>query len=365
MKRIILSRTDSIGDVVLTLPLAGVLKQYLPQTTLIFLGKTYTRPVIEACRDVDEFVDWDQISLLPYREQVAAFRKLHAGAVIHVFMVGEIAKLADAADIPVKIGSAHRLFSWLYCNKLVWFSRLYSDFHEAQLNLKLLKPLGIEVILERERIPEYYGLQADARYEIRDTRCAVRDTRYAMRDPASDIRDPGSGIRDPESRFRLILHPKSKGSAREWGLENFSRLIELLPKEQFWIFITGTEAEGELMKEFLEKHREEVTNMTGKLNLSELMEFIRVCDGMVAASTGPLHLAAAFGKVTIGLYAPMRPIHPARWAPLGKKASYLVLDKTCNDCRSSFDCHCIREITPEQVLEAIRKDAGNEIGDRR
>ncbi|MBN1199149.1 MAG: glycosyltransferase family 9 protein [Bacteroidales bacterium] len=349
MTRILLSRTDRIGDVVLTLPLAGVLKKYLPQTTLLFLGKTYTRPVIEACSFVDEFIDWDLLAELPYREQVAAFRAFRADAVIHVFMNRTIAKLADAADIPVKVGSAHRLFSWLYCNQVVWFSRRHSDLHEAQLNLKLLKPLGIEVMLERERIPEYYGLQADARYEI-------RDTRYAMRDPASDIRNPESGIRDQESRFRLILHPKSKGSAREWGLENFSRLIELLPQNKFSIYITGTKAEGELMKEFLEKHREQVTDRTGKMDLSELMEFINSCDGMVAASTGPLHLAAASGKVAIGLYAPMRPIHPARWAPLGKNASYLVLDKPCNDCRKNLDCHCMKEIRAEEVVAMLMND---------
>jgi len=356
LKRVLLSRTDSIGDVVLTLPLAGVLKQYLPQTTLIFLGKTYTRPVIEACRFVDEFVDWDEVSVLPYREQVAAFRALQADAIIHVFMTGKIALLADAADIPVKIGSAHRLFGWLTCNRLVWFTRRHSDLHEAQLNLKLLRPLGLEVNLERERIPEFYGLQGDARYEMGDARYEMGDARWEMRDTRYAKSEQPIANSEIAFRFRLILHPKSKGSAREWGLENFSRLIELLPKEQYDIFITGTREEGMQMKEFLERHRGEVTDMTGKMDLSELMEFIQSCDGMVAASTGPLHLAAAFGKVAIGLYAPMHPIHPARWAPLGEKASCLVLDKTCNDCRKSFDCHCIREINPEQVAEAIRKE---------
>ena len=36
--RIILSRTDSIGDVVLTLPMAAALKQSFPGCTVVFLG---------------------------------------------------------------------------------------------------------------------------------------------------------------------------------------------------------------------------------------------------------------------------------------------------------------------------------------
>ena len=94
MKRIILSRTDSIGDVVLTLPLAGVLKKYLPETTVLFLGNSYTKPVVEASKFVDEFINWDPISRMTYRDQVAAFRSLRADAIIHVFQVKEITKLA-------------------------------------------------------------------------------------------------------------------------------------------------------------------------------------------------------------------------------------------------------------------------------
>ncbi|NQV01659.1 MAG: glycosyltransferase family 9 protein, partial [Bacteroidia bacterium] len=172
----------------------------------------------------------------------------------------------------------------MFCNQRVWFSRKQSDLHEAQLNLKLLKPLGIDVKLKREEIADFYGMMPDA---------------------GSKTTNQASGIRHPGSRFKLILHPKSKGSAREWGLENFSRLIELLPPDRYEIFITGTAAERELMSDFLNHHQDQVTDMTGKLTLPELMDFIQECDGLVAASTGPLHLAAAFGKVAIGLYAPM------------------------------------------------------------
>ncbi|MFH1297876.1 MAG: glycosyltransferase family 9 protein [Bacteroidota bacterium] len=361
MKRIILSRTDSIGDVVLTLPMAGVIKQHLPGVTILFLGRSYTQPVIEASAFVDEFINWDAIKDLDYREQIETFRRFRADAVIHVFQVSGITKLAKLSGIPLRIGTTHRFFTWWYCNRLIWFSRKRSNLHEAQLNLKLLKPLGIDVKLEREEIPEYYGLMPDARYGIRDTGNVTQDSEPVANNKLSDTADRESRIAHRGSKFNLILHPKSKGSAREWGLENFSRLIELLPKDRFRIFITGTGAEGELMKEFLGRHREEVTDMTGKFSLPEIIDFIRECDGMVAASTGPLHLAAAFGKVAVGIYAPMRPIFPIRWAPLGKKAAYLVLDKTCNDCRRSLDCHCMREIKAEKVIEKIMAIMCNDV----
>ena len=141
------------------------------------------------------------------------------------------------------------------------------------------------------------------------------------------------------------------------GLDNYSRLIGLLPKEKFSIFITGIKEEALLMKDFLLQHHDRVTDLTGKLTLDELIGLISRCDGILAASTGPLHIAAALGKHAIGLYAPMKPIYPKRWAPIGVNAGYLVLDKKCNDCRRSMDCECIRNIKPEDVagkLEGIR-----------
>jgi ADP-heptose:LPS heptosyltransferase len=375
LKKIIISRTDSIGDVILTLPMTGVLKEYFPGCHISFIGKKYTRPVIEACEHVDQFLDWDEISVssqftVPSSQFAAGnqhpassiqhpassiqhpassiqhLKTIGADVIIHAFPVKEICRMAKKAGIPLRIATSHRWFTWLYCNKLLHFSRKNSDLHEAQLNLKLLKPLGITRSFSLEEIPGYYGLTNFPPYsEVDNRQSAVR-----IRHPVSSIQHPASSnLYQEDNRFKLILHPKSKGSAREWGLDNYSRLIGLLPEDKFRIFITGTREEGLLMEDFLAQHKNRVTDLTGKLTLSELIGLIDHCDGIVAASTGPLHIAAALGKHAIGLYAPMKPIFPKRWAPLGVNADYLVLDKECSDCRRSMDCQCIRSIKPEDV----------------
>ena len=57
-KRIIISRTDSIGDVMLTLPLCAWIKEKFPSAHLIFLGNSYTHPVINCFQPIDQFADW-------------------------------------------------------------------------------------------------------------------------------------------------------------------------------------------------------------------------------------------------------------------------------------------------------------------
>ena len=326
MKTFIISRTDAIGDVVLTLPVAGVLRSLYPSARILFLGRAYTRDIIDACTHIDGFLDWDQLKESDPAQQLAA---TNAGTIIHIFPDKSIARAAWQARIPQRIGTTNRLYHWLYCNIRVPLSRKNSPWHEAQLNLRLLGPLGAKESYTLEEISGFYGL-----------------TRLANLPPAI------AALLSPE-RFNLILHPKSRGSAREWGLDNFRQLIALLPRERFNIFLTGTAAEGKL----LEPLRQEfpfLTDLTGRLSLGELMSFIARADGLVAASTGPLHLAAALGINAIGIYPPIRPMHPGRWAPVGKKVKVFVENKDCDACRQTGDCACMRAIRPQALSEYLQ-----------
>ena len=156
-------------------------------------------------------------------------------------------------------------------------------------------------------------------------------------------------------RINLVLHPKTNGSAREWGFDNFGKLIESLPQEKFKIFISGTKAEGEMMRDFISGYQDVVTDVSGVFSLEQFIYFLSKVDGLISASTGPLHLAAMLGKFALGIYAPMRPIFPQRWAPIGKNAHFLVKDKPCNKCKHALECECVKGITPEQVVTVINQ----------
>lgn len=297
---ILLSRTDSIGDVVLTLPLAGLIKKHFPESQVIFLGRTYTGPIIQLSEHVDAFVNYDEWLTQPEENQLQQLQALQVDYFVHVFPNKELAKLAKAARIPNRIGTARRLFHALTVNHKLNFTRKGSDLHEAQLNAKLLSPLGIEKLPALDDIPALYGFTQIP--ELPNHFQALLDA----------------------NKKKVILHPKSKGSAVEWGLENFNALLELLPADQFQVFITGTEAEGQLIAGQLNEKLPHVHNMTGQMSLHELIAFIAACDALVAASTGPLHIAAALQKQALGLFSTRRPIHPGRWAPLGEKAQAIT-----------------------------------------
>ncbi len=322
-KKIIISRTDNLGDVILTLPLVGYLKSIDPTLKVYFIGKGYTKAIIEKSVFVDEFLDKDLILKNP-----AILKIVDSKNIVFVFPDKQLVSIAKEAGIENRIATRHRWYNWFYCNFLVEFSRVNSPLHESQLNFKLLRPFKLNEEMELSDMPKYFGL-------------------------VPEPRNFNSLL--SKDRFNLIIHPKSKNSAREWNLDNYYNLIKALPSTDFEIFITGLKEEREIVKNELPEFFSfpNVTDLMGKFTLDELVSFVNQADGLVACSTGVLHLASALGKRTIGIYSPMKPIHPGRWMPLGRHSSYLVLDKNCSDCKNKKDCACINSITVPQVMDKL------------
>jgi ADP-heptose:LPS heptosyltransferase len=322
---ILICRTDNIGDVVLTLPLAGYLKRRFPAARIGFLCRGYAAAMVRQCRAIDYVIELENLGNFPSR-------LVESGVDTIIFGMPDrrLAAMAWTARVNNRVGTSHRWYHWLYCNRLARFSRVKSSLHEAQLNFALLKPLGIDYIPSLQEIPDLYDLAAPVNTEIQALLAG--------------------------HQFNLVLHPKSNGNGREWPVSHYSELAQLLQADSgMHLWVTGSKAEGE----WLAQHapallaKPNVTNVCGRFSLDELSSFISQADGLIASGTGPLHMSAALGQATLGLFPPIRPIHPARWGALGKRAQVLCRSEPCAGCPDRAACTCMAEITPQQVADVV------------
>lgn len=325
-KKIIISRTDSIGDVVLTLPICSALKKEFPDCPIVFLGAAYTMPILKCCPDIDELLDWTEIKTLPTVEKLQIFQEVQADCIVHVFPNKEIASLAKKAKIKFRIGTSHRPYHLLSCNVPVSFTRKKSELHESVLNFNLIRPFGFQ-------IPSIEAVQGMLNFQA----------------PRTDI---ASSIQFDPSKTNFILHPKSQGSAVEWPIDKYVTLARELNKKGVRVYVTGTEKEGKSFKNAF-PWSDELINTAGCFSLTELIAFIDQSDGLLACSTGPLHIAGALNKTAIGLFSPKRPIHPGRWEALGKNSIAVTSREEC-PCKKKA-CNCINEIAVAQVLDQINQ----------
>jgi heptosyltransferase-3 len=321
-KRILLIRTDKIGDLILTLPMAIVIKKAIPGSHVSILVQEYTAPLVSLAPDIDETIIYDRNWSL--RETILLIRSVKPDIII---VFGHKLKLTLAsfiARIPIRIGRAYFWFSFLY-NKKIYEHRKTAEYNEAEYNIRMLKSIGIQVqstplpILTPEILPK-------------------------------------NTILFPEY---IVLHLTTGGSAPHWDEKNFIELVAWITKEfSCPIILTGLPTDYEYLFTIAERMKHSSCNVHIRTN-SSLLELISILNGakiVVSGSTGPGHIAAALGIPTIGLFPGVVPLSKERWGFRGKQRlnlSPLTYPKA--DCPHCKNCTCINEITTSQVIEGIKE----------
>ncbi len=151
---------------------------------------------------------------------------------------------------------------------------------------------------------------------------------------------------------------------REWPKENFRLLAEKILKNKRLknakIILIGTKNDFEL-NEYIKKidklknnKTNKIINLSGKFNLEELFCLIKKMKLMVSNDTGPMHIAAAQGVKTIGLFGPNT---PAIWGPYGdKNISIFHPKKGCPFLNNTKHTLVPKHLTKEQktCMDAIK-----------
>ena len=339
---ILICRTDNIGDVILTLPITARLKQQFPSIKISFLCRAYAAPVVRRCSTVDEVVELEDFLSDP----LAYFASANIDTIIFSQPDQQIARLAFKARIPNRVGnSRHKLYQFLYCNRRVRFKKGNSEHHEAQFNFEFLRPFGLNVIPDLPTIAGLYQFDIPESSEINQLL--------------------------EQHPFNIIMHTKSNGHGREWPIAHYLTLAKLLEThDDIQLWLTGSAAEGQWLAENAAELLKlpNVSNICGRFTLDQLTSFIKAADGLIASGTGPLHISAAIGQRTLGLFPPIRPMHPGRWAPIGIHAQALCVPSTCIGCKDAdaANCACMKNIDPTAVKKIVLqwcKEAAGKLAD--
>lgn len=158
------------------------------------------------------------------------------------------------------------------------------------------------------------------------------------------------------------IHPASGNLLRQWPVEHFASLIDLLIERlSVHVVILGGHDEQALSELILDRVRcrQGVWSLVGKHNLDELPDVLCTLALFVGNNSGPQHIAAGLGVPTVAIHSAV--ISTEEWGPLGPNAVAIRKDVNCAPCyRSSIEqCHrdiaCLREIRPEAVYELCHK----------
>jgi ADP-heptose:LPS heptosyltransferase len=107
----------------------------------------------------------------------------------------------------------------------------------------------------------------------------------------------------PEKARPLVaLHPGAGDPQRRWPPEKFAAVGDALVAMGAQIVVTGTKEEEKLIEAVTTGMKAEAQDLGGRLSLGGLAGLLSRCRVLIANDSGTLHLAAALGTATVGIY---------------------------------------------------------------
>lgn len=162
----------------------------------------------------------------------------------------------------------------------------------------------------------------------------------------------------PKTQKPLVaLHPGAGDPRRRWPVEKFAAVGDALAAAGVRVVVTGTESEQELVQGVVNQMKAKAENLCGRLSLNGLTGLLSRCSVVVSNDSGPLHVAAAVGAATVGIYwcgnlITAGPITRTHHRPA---ISWRLNCPVCGaDCTTSAACHhrasFVADVPTEEVI---------------
>jgi ADP-heptose:LPS heptosyltransferase len=339
IKRIIISRTDKIGDLVLSIPSFFMAKKMYPNAEIVVLVRKYNYEIVENLPYIDRVVKIDDYRKSELIEKIKYFK---ADVFVALYNDKFVMELAKASKAKVKIGPLSKIKSFLVYNKGVWQKRSKSIKNEAEYNLDLIKKIDIN--------------RFKAIFEINTTLFYEEKHRLGVEKFLEEKK-----IKNPI----LVINPFMGGSAKNITDDQYIKLIKcILTKIKslevvLTCHITEEERGEKIVEGVANKKLHLYANGGDLLNLAAMIDRADVYFG---GSTGPTHIAGALKKKIVALYPNKKTQSPTRWGVFGhNEVIYIVPDKDNkkeNYKHKFFDSYT--DETREEIVEAVEKLMSNE-----
>ena len=99
-----------------------------------------------------------------------------------------------------------------------------------------------------------------------------------------------------------VLHPGASDPRRRWPAASFAAVGDALRAAGAEVVVTGDEGEAALVHEVVTAMTAPALPLAGAVGVGGLAGLLSLATVVVANDTGPLHLAAAVGAATVGIY---------------------------------------------------------------
>lgn len=338
---ILIVKLSAIGDVVHTLPSLSALRNLYPHAHISWVVEESASDIITNHPHLDRVI-------ISYRKRwIKNLKGLHSLKKTMREIQSFIKTVRDRRyDLAIDF---HGLFK---SATIVCLSR-------ARRKLGYDSMQELSGLFYNEKIYENMGKHAVDRYLdfVRYLGGKEKNPEFVIQLEEDNQRDVENLLRtnhiDSKAPF-VAINPVAFWETKLWQDEKFARLADRIIEElRVPVVFTGGAGEKRIarIQSFM---RNPSISLEGQTSLKELAYLYRLSTLIVTTDSGPMHIAAAMGTPAVALFGPTDPL---RTGPYGRGHTIIRSDMDCSPCfRKECDTErCMKDITVEDVLEAVKK----------
>jgi heptosyltransferase-2 len=321
-RALLIAAGGGIGDTLLAGVVAHALRQRFAHVDALVL------PAHRAVAEHDPAIERVHVlaSAILTAEEL---RREEYGAAIVTWATFATALVPALAGIPVRVGQARRLYSPLFTERVVVKSELGDHTtHWTQILLDYARAIGCDDPIAQ---PVFVPSAEDR---------AAADALLQARGVTGSF---------------AMLHPTRGLSAHHarWPVAGFVALVRALrERDGLPLLVTGSAADAPIAEEIARESA--AISIAGATSIGTFAALAQRAWYVVAMDSGPMHVAAATGAPTVGIFA-LQSDEPDRWAPIGPRTAVVRAVYPCPPDHRKETCPdfaCVRHLDIAAIVRA-------------
>lgn len=324
VKKILCIKPRGIGDIILSTIILKNLKLFLPEITIDYLTEEFAKAAVSTHPLVTKVITYNKDDSII--SVIKRIRKEKYDMVIDLWSNPKSAQITFFSGAKFRVGYSYRGRKYAYNFKA---SSGRGNYHSAEHNLELLKILNIP-ILNKE--VNYY---LDKKSE--DFANSFLSNKVMGKDLIGII--PSGGW-------------DSKRCPKEKWIEIIEKIIERF--DSSILILWGPEDYHDAL--YISNNFGSEVILAPETDLKQMAGLMSRCNLIIANDSGPMHISAALGVPTLGLFGPTDPV---KHGPYSDKSDYVIKSDLnciiCNKLICPFNKECFYEMNTNEIIEKSMK----------
>ena len=330
MKKILLIRLSSLGDVVLTTPAIRAVRAHFPDAYIAMLVAKQSADALHENPHLNEIITYDRLA-----------KDKDTGEMLRIIRQLRKRKFTLAIDLQRKFRT----------QILMYFSGAAERVGKGRLCTIRVQEQG-----HKHATAHYFDLLHAVGIPAEDQQLELFLAESERSNAAKRLDTAGVS----KMTLNVGLFPGAGWKLREWMPERFAAIGDrLVAQFNANVLVFGGPKESELVQTVVNLMDAPAIPFAGNLEIRQLAACIEQCDLFLTNDTGPMHIAAAVGTPTVSLFGPGNHI---RFQPIGALHQIIRHDVPCSPCKQFTDkCKdniCMKGIVVDEVWHSISRALG-------